>query len=146
MSLTMGTCPVRGGSALIKCADPNCKAYINQVPSSAHTLLPSSCFAAVGTCAIPRCCVEASACIQCANACCRGLTRARRIRRTSTTHSCAMSALQSPSAAMARGCAGACRASSTVLPAANPSTLLTLPRSASVHVQQSCQGARVAVI
>jgi len=31
MSLTMGTCPVRGGSALIKCADPNCKAYINQV-------------------------------------------------------------------------------------------------------------------
>lgn len=31
MSLTMGTCPVRGGSALIKCADPNCIAYINQV-------------------------------------------------------------------------------------------------------------------
>ena len=39
MRLTMGTCPVRGGSAPIKCTDPNCNTYINQVPSSAHTLL-----------------------------------------------------------------------------------------------------------
>jgi hypothetical protein len=54
--------------------------------------------------------------MQCANACCKGLTRARRIRRRRTTPSCAMSAPQSHSAAMARGCAGACRASSVCRP------------------------------
>lgn len=120
MSLTMGTCPVRGGSALIKCADPNCKAFINQVASSAHTLLrPRNRLRCQAAASLPFqasarslaevcCCVEAIACMQCAHACCKGLTRARRIRRTSTTPSCAMSAPQSHSAAMARGCAGAC--------------------------------------
>ena len=38
LSLTVGTCPVRGSNTAIKCGDQNCKAYIDQVPPSADLL------------------------------------------------------------------------------------------------------------
>ena len=89
----------------IKCADQNCKAYIDQVQHSPLCGFASACPASVR---MQRWCSQARAA--------RRAHPRETVRKRSRTPGCAMSAPPSPSAAMARGCAGAYRVALSALP------------------------------